>query len=318
MLADRAVHLPPLRGVGGGRGERRGPDPEALDPDPDPRFVHERQDPVPAVARPAERLRFGAVEHERAGRRSTDGELVLGALDDVVTVRAIGDEEAEPVEAARAAHGAREHDDEIAVARADELLSTVQRPATVALGRLRRDLPDVGAGLRLGHRDRADDLAASEPWDVPPLLLFGPVAHDHGGGRRVEGELHHRARAGPREHLDDEGREREGQPAAAVLARQRKPDEPKVGEALEVRLERLVHLDPAVVAHDPDRVDRARARRDLGADVAAGDGEHLAPRRHRLRDVGLRPLGEPDHALPRHAAVERGDEVGIVEEEVHR
>jgi len=184
---------------------------------------------------------------------------VLRALDRVVALRAIGDEEAESVQPLRSGHGAREDDHEVAVAGTDELLAAGERPAAATLDRLRRDPADIGASLRLGHRDRADDLAAREPRDVPLLLLLGAVPDDHRRRCGVERELDHRARTRAGEHLDDERRQGERQTHPAVLARERETDEAELREALEIRLERLAHLDMAAFADHPELVHLARA-----------------------------------------------------------
>src|SRR5206468_5118689 len=103
---------------------------------------------------------------------AADRELVLGALDLVVVASfddAVGHEEAEPLETLRSGGAAREDDHEVAVARADELLASVDEPAAVAQRRGSREIADVGAGLGLGHRDRAAQLAARERGQVALL-----------------------------------------------------------------------------------------------------------------------------------------------------
>src|SRR5439155_26658878 len=107
------------------------------------------------------------------------------------------------VEAARARYAAREDDDHLAVARADELLAPGQAPAPAILVCGGLHVAHVRPGLRLGHRDRALHLAADEAWDPAALLLLGAEAHDHRRGLRVsDTELDHRRRARARDHLD--------------------------------------------------------------------------------------------------------------------
>src|SRR5439155_9716296 len=103
----------------------------ALDPDAESRLVHEGEDLLPAISRFPERRRARAFEQQRTGRRSADHELVLGALDNVVLVLAIGDEHAQTVEPGRAGDASREHDDHVALPGRDELLTPLKDPAAV-------------------------------------------------------------------------------------------------------------------------------------------------------------------------------------------
>ena len=163
MLADRLAHLDPLRCVLGGLLERGRRDADALDTDAQTRLVHKRDDLLPPVAGFAKRRRARPLEEERARRRRADHKLVLGALDDIVVALAVSDEHAQTIETSRAGCGSREHDHEVALPRRDELLAALQDPAAVLpRRRRRREAADIGAGLRLGHRDRTHDLALRE------------------------------------------------------------------------------------------------------------------------------------------------------------
>ena len=243
---------------------------------------------------------------------------MLGALDDVVVACAVDDEQTEAIEAGRAGHHARERDDELAVARADELLAPGEPPAAALLASRRLHVAHVRPRLRLGHRDRALEVAGDDARHPAALLLVGAEAQDHRRGLgEADAELDHRGRARARDHLDAEGGERERERAAAVGLGERQPDEAEVREALEVCLHRRARLHPATVADDPELVDLFRAAGDLGADVFARHREQLAPRLHGVRDVSVRAGDEGDDAIPRDDAIEGRHEIRVVEEVVH-
>ena len=150
------------------------------------------------------------------------------------------------------------------------------------------------------------------------FLLVGAEAQDHRRGfGEADPELDHRRRACTRDHLDPEGGQRERERAAAVLLRERQPDETEVREALEVRLHGRARLDAAAALDDAELVDLSRAAGDLGADVFARHREQLTPRLHRVGDVSLRARDERDEAMPRHDAIECCHEIRVVEEVVH-
>src|SRR5439155_19384279 len=89
------------------------------------------------------------------------------------------------IETSRAGCGSREHDHQVALPRRDELLAALQDPAAVLpRRRRRREAADIGAGLRLGHRDRTHDLALREWREIACLLLLGaePGAERRGRG----------------------------------------------------------------------------------------------------------------------------------------
>src|SRR5207245_7112060 len=158
----------------GGPLERGRRDADAMYTDAQTRLVHKRDDLLPPVAGFAKRRRARPLEEERARPRRADHKLVLGALDDIVVALAVGDEHAQTIETSRAGCGSREHDHEVALPRRDELLAALQDPAAVLPRcRCRREAADVGAGLRLGHRDRAHDLALRERRQIASLLLLG-------------------------------------------------------------------------------------------------------------------------------------------------
>ena len=76
---------------------------------------------------------------------------------------AVGDEEAETLEPLRSRRGAREDDDEVAVAGADELLAAVDEPAAVALGPPESRL----CGLRSSERMRSRTAMSDWICEVP-------------------------------------------------------------------------------------------------------------------------------------------------------
>ncbi len=65
-----------------------------------------------------------------SSRRAADREFVLRAFDGVVAIRTVDDEESEAVETLRARDHAREHDDHLAVAGADELAPSGDAPVS--------------------------------------------------------------------------------------------------------------------------------------------------------------------------------------------
>src|SRR5207247_10133867 len=113
------------------------------------------------------------------------------------------DEHAQAIETSRAGCGSREHDHQVALPRRDELYAALQDPAAVlARRRRRREAADIGAGLRLGHRDRTHDLALRERREIARLLFLGAEPVDEsGGGVPSDAVLDLRREIGPREHL---------------------------------------------------------------------------------------------------------------------
>src|SRR4029079_10274718 len=98
----RPAGLNALGRVARGLLERGLGDAEGLEPDGDPRLGHEREDILSSTAGVAEELGARVLKDQRAGRRSADRELVLGALDDVVAASPVNDEQAEAAEPLRA------------------------------------------------------------------------------------------------------------------------------------------------------------------------------------------------------------------------
>jgi hypothetical protein len=70
--------------------------------------------------------------------------------------------------------GLHDHDDQVGIdpVRDDGLRPVDDVTVAVAYGGGRHG-GEVGAGARLGHRDRSDDLAADQAWEPPVGLLLG-------------------------------------------------------------------------------------------------------------------------------------------------
>src|SRR5438445_248546 len=150
--------------------------------------------------------------------------------------------------------------------------ASAQEPAVVALGRRGGgEASDVGARLRLGHRDRPHDLALRQEREVSRLLLVGAEPEDE-RRRRVPSDpvLHLRRKVGPREHLGDHHRDREWEAGAAELRRHRRGREAEIREPAQVLRHRLVHPNLAAVANDAELVDLRGSRGDLRRDVLPG------------------------------------------------
>jgi len=90
----------------------------------------------------------------------------------------------------------------------------------------------VRSRLRLGHRDRAHDLALREQRKVARLLLVGAEAVDECRWRvPTDPVLDLRREVRAREHLADHHHDGEGQPRSAELDGHRRRCQPKLGKA---------------------------------------------------------------------------------------
>ncbi len=168
--------------------------------------VHEAHD-VGREAAPAlaDEQRRRLVELQLAGRRAVDAELVFEAADLHVLV-ALVEEHRQAAGVGRALLGAGQHERDLAAAVGDEALDARQAPdAVVAERGLELDVLQVAAGLGLGERHRARDLAAGEARQVGLLELVAGELVDRLGDVLQAEDVHER-RIGARDHLDDHHR----------------------------------------------------------------------------------------------------------------
>jgi DivIVA domain-containing protein len=117
--------------------------------------------------------------------------------------------------------GHQEHDVRRHAAGDPALLAVEHEPAALAPPRRRLQAPEVAAGLRLGDRERGQDLAACDAGQPPRLLLGGPVARQQRG--RQAGRVHRSGQRDPALREDPPGGREVGDPepeAAVLLAHQ--------------------------------------------------------------------------------------------------
>ncbi len=266
-LADGRAELDALGGVLGRRPVRRLGDALRLRRDGETGAVHEAHD-VGGEAAPAlaDEQRRRVVELQLARRRAVDAELVLEAADAHVLV-ALVEEHAEPAGVGRAFFRARQDEADLAAAVGDEALDAVEEPGAVGLfRRLELDVLEVAAGLGLGERHAAGDLAAGEARQVGRLhLVVGELVH--GLADVLEPEDVHERGVGAADHLDDHHADGDGEVEAAVLARQRDAHEVGLLEALEALGDAGGVADLALDELAAGAVDVLRA----GLDVLAGE-----------------------------------------------
>ena len=127
-------------------------------------------------------------------------------------------------------------------------------PAVVhALGRGRDRIPEVGAGLGVGIRQRADQAVGVDPaHDVLDRLVAVMAQHRGRHRAQVHGVAHGRARAAvARDSLDRHGRADMVLAHAAQFLGDQKPEETMLGEQPEVfaREQQLLVAHHRVVAH---------------------------------------------------------------------
>ena len=187
-------------------------------------------------------------------------------------------------------------------------LLALQAPAGRGRRRARSHAGEVGAGLRLAHADREEQLAAADGGNEEALLRLGPVAQDHRRALPLGDPVRRHRRAAREQLLDqDEARERIAA-AAAVLARQRQADPAARAQR---PAELGVEAEPGARAlvrrscrRAPRRESAARRRaaprrpRAAAAARAARSREHLAvvsatraslqPRLERVQHLGAR------------------------------
>ena len=211
------------------------------------------------------------------------------------------------------------------VAVGDEPLDAVQAPGAVRLlGRLELHVLQVGAGLGLGERHAAGDLAAGEARQVRGLhLVVGELVD--GLADVLEAEDVHQRRVGAAHHLDDHHADRDGEVEAAVLARQRDAHEVGLREALEALGDAGSVHDLAVDQLAAGAVDVFRARLDELAGDVADDLERARVRVEGVLEVpgrvgevaGLRVAVLAQAHDAREVEAAQGLlEVGVVAEEV--
>src|SRR5712691_7367370 len=211
-----------------------------------------------------------AVENDRARVGGAEPELVLLAPRLHARVPALEQEGGDrPVEL-------REDDRELRDAAVrDVALLPLEHVAVAVAARGRADRGEVGAGLRLGERDRREAAAlVGEPRQIALALLLGaePEKRPNREHRRLD---RRRERgAAPGELLGDQRRGDVVDPAAAVLARDRvarQPPERRVAQQLGRRLAAGVALggDRAQLTFGElvrERLQLALLRRELEAD----------------------------------------------------
>ena len=253
-----------------------------------------------------------------------DAELVLETAYAHVLV-ALVEKHAEPARVGRALLRAREHQADLAAAVGDEALDAVQAPGSVRLlGGLELDVLQVAAGLGLGERHAAGDLAAGEPRQVRRLdLLVGKLVD--GLADVLEAEDVHQGRVGATDHLDDHHADRDGEVEAAVLARQRHAHEVGLLEPLEALGDAGGVADLALHELAAGAVDVLGARLDVLAGEVAGDLQRALERVERVLEVrgrvgevaglGVAVLAQAHDACEVEAS-ERLLEVRVVAEEV--
>ena len=293
--------------------------------DGDTGAVHEAHD-IGGEAAPAlaDEQRRRVVELQFAGGRAVDAELVLEAADAHVRV-ALVEEHAEPAGVRRPLFGARQHEADLAAAVGDEALDAVEEPGAVRLlGRLELHVLQVAAGLGLGERHAAGDLAAGEPGQIGRLhLVVGELVD--GLADVLEAEDVHERRVGAADHLDDHHADGDGEVEAAVLARQRDAHEVGLLEALEALGDAGGVADLALDELAAGAVDVLCARLDVLAGQVAGDLEGARVRIDRVLEVpgrvgevaGLRvAVLAQAHDARQVEAAERLLEIRVVGEEV--
>ena len=324
-LADGRAELHALlRVLGGGAAGRLG-DALRLRGDGDAGAVHEAhhvgREAAPALA---DEQRRRVVELQLAGGRAVDAELVLEAADAHVLV-ALVEEHAEAAGVGGALLGARQHEADAPAAVGDEALHAVEAPGAVRLlGRLELHVLQVAAGLGLGERHGAGDLAAGEARQVGGLhLLVGELVDRLGDVLQAE-DVHQR-RVGAADHLDDHHADRDGEVEAAVLARQRDAHEVGLLEALEALGDAGRVADLAVHQLAAGAVHVFGARLDELAGDVADDRERALVGVERVFEV-LGRVGEVPrlrvvvlaqaHDARQVEAAQRGLQVRVVAEEV--
>ena len=167
----------------------------------------------------------------------------------------------------------------------DPHLRAIEDVAVALAGRPRRHRHDVGAGVRLRHRQRADMLAGNELRQIARLLAGVAVAHD-----LVDAEVRMRAIRKPdraaraRHFLHRHAMLEVAEPKPAVFLRRRDP----------VQAERA-HFRPEVERKEVLAVDRRGARRDLLLGESAGA---VSDHRGALAEVEIERTGRVgDHGL---------------------
>ncbi|MCY1538583.1 hypothetical protein D9M68_741310 [compost metagenome] len=121
----------------------------------------------------------GTVEKQRTGRNASGPHLVLMGADGQPGGVAVDDEQVDTQRRAVFGHGLGRDQDEVGdVGVGAPDLRAVEQVAAVGAACSGLDTGDIGPALWLGDRQRAAQVAASQPWQQTLLLLFGAAGQD--------------------------------------------------------------------------------------------------------------------------------------------
>ena len=223
------------------------------------------------------------VEEQLGGVLAVHADLVeqLAAREPLEVVAGLGDDQRHAGGAVFAA-GLRGDDQQVAVlAVGDEGLGAVDHVlVAVALG-ARLDVLQVRAGTRLGHRDRADELAAGHGRQPAPLLLLAAVVEDVVRDDRAVDAAAECAVGGARLLLEDHGLVGERAAAAAVLLRNRRAQAARPRRPCSRTRGRRASGRPSARGAAPTRGGRTHERSRAGArarrsSTVSGEGRRSA------------------------------------------
>src|SRR4051812_48340985 len=237
--ADRTAERLALPGVRRRDVERGLRDPDRLRRDADaPGVERAQRDPHPG-ARLAEPLAGRVLEAQVGGRGRVQAELLLLARGPEPG-RAAADEERAGALALRLAG---EHDERVGVRAVRDPLLRAADPALAVRTSAHR--PRVGAGARLGQRERGELVALGERRDEAVDLLAAAVLEDRQrAGARVDGDRHAEAGVRARQLLENEAVAEEVGPGPGVLLGDADPHEAELAEVLDDLLRERVLAVP--------------------------------------------------------------------------
>src|SRR5262245_48450940 len=154
---------------------------------------------------------------KRRGGRPADPELALELADAEAFECWLQEKSGHATLAPAAVDGGEQRDDRGLAAVADPELRAVQHVAVALANRARRERGRVGAGARLGERERGRDLARGQARKIAPLLLRAAGGDDRPPSGVLDEIDGGRRRTRPGDFLDGEA-ERKGAHVGPAVA----------------------------------------------------------------------------------------------------